>query len=708
MDHTSRKGEILNVSGLAIEGLEDVVQIGTGGSSRVYRARQTALDRVVAVKVINASQDPSVARRFDRERKAMGRLSSHEGIVPVYSTGVTATGEPFLVMPYYPDGSLQDQIDAGPVPWQIAVRYVDVAAETISVAHGAGIVHLDIKPANILLTPSGAPRIADFGIAKLTSSTHTARTTGTAFTPAYSAPETFLDGKATPAADVYGLGATLWALLVGHPPFLAPGDDSNLMAVIGRVVNNPTGQINHLAPQQICEVVYKAMEKRPQDRFASASDFSAALKQALHSSQNAAVATSAAAAPAPAPAFTGASTQVFAASGPVVSSARTMAPGPGTVQPHDEPAPIYETAPPPGRSLLQNEAEVAPHAVAYREPVQRAPMVDFDRFRFGPILVALIALLGMGMLVAWALNRPASDDVAASETATPAAPSITTTTEGIAPVEPSVNTLVGSGFGNESGTADQESTSTTATTAAVPQTTSTTEATEETTTSSDTTETTLEETTTTEEETTTTTDGTSTTSTSQPDGDLQAPESVEAQMDAMSVQLTWSAPTAGPTPESYVVYRDGEPVATVASSPYVDQDVPVGERSYRIGSVSQGPDAITVLSSAVRIVVVEPPVEDFAITVTVLRVTDSAITLEITGNQCVAAYRVGYMVTPEAGVPGVPLGPVVEDGLPCPGGQPIRIARLDPATSYDISVTALNEQEDVATYDLPAAVVTEP
>ncbi len=698
----SRKGEILNVSGLAIEGLEDVVQIGTGGSSRVYRARQTALDRVVAVKVINASQDPSVARRFDRERKAMGRLSSHEGIVPVYSTGVTGTGEPYLVMPYYPDGSLQDQIDAGPVPWQIAVRYVDVAAETISVAHGAGIVHLDIKPANILLTPSGAPRIADFGIAKLTSSTHTARTTGTAFTPAYSAPETFLDGKATPAADVYGLGATLWALLVGHPPFLAPGDDSNLMAVIGRVVNNPTAQINHLAPQQICEVVYKAMEKRPQDRFASASDFSAALKQALEAGQNTAANTHAAAAPAPVHA--GASTQVFAASGPVVASARTMEPGPATVQPYDEPAPVFETAPTPGRSLLQSEAEVAPHAVAYREPVQRTPLVDFDRFRFGPALVGLIALLGMGMLVAWALNRPASDDLATSESAVPAAPSVTTTTEAVPAVEPSVNTLIGSGFGNESGTADEDSTSTTATTVE-PTTTATTEV--EQSSSTETTETTVEETTTTSEDNTTTTEETTTTSTSEPQGELQAPEGVDAQMDGTSVQLTWTAPTSGPAPESYVVYRDGEPVANVDSSPYSDDDVPLGERSYRIGSVSEGPDAVTVLSSAVRIVVVEQPVEEFAITVTVLRVTSGAITLEITGNQCVSAYRVGYMVTPEPGEPGAPLGPVVEDGLPCPG-QPIRIAGLDADTSYDISVTALNELGESATYPLPTPVITQP
>ena len=205
-----------------------------------------------------------------------------KGSFPSTARGVTGYGEPFLVMPYYPNGSLQDQVDMGPLDWQSAVGYIDVAAETMAAAHEAGVVHLDIKPANILLTNTGAPRIADFGIAKLSSSpAASARTTGTAFTPAYSAPETFLDGKASPAADVYGLGASLWAMLVGHPPFLGPGDDANLMAVIGRVVNNPLGDVRHLAPEPICRVISKAMAKNPADRFSTAREFSVALKGAI-------------------------------------------------------------------------------------------------------------------------------------------------------------------------------------------------------------------------------------------------------------------------------------------------------------------------------------------------------------------------------------------------------------------------------------------
>lgn len=271
----------LSVSNLGIEGLQDIEQIGSGGSSRVFRARQTDLDREVAVKVINSADDPDVVRRFDRERKAMGRLSQHEGIVPIYTTGVTDRGEPYLVMAYYPNGSLQDRLDHGPLGWAEATDYIEKAATTIAAAHNEGIVHLDLKPANILLTASNEPRIADFGIAKSTSVNATARTTGTAFTPAYSAPETFLDGMTSPASDVYGLGATLWALLVGYPPFLRPTDDNNLMAVIGRVVNNPVGDLRPICPAPICAVIERAMEKRPEDRFQTASDFSAALHHAV-------------------------------------------------------------------------------------------------------------------------------------------------------------------------------------------------------------------------------------------------------------------------------------------------------------------------------------------------------------------------------------------------------------------------------------------
>jgi hypothetical protein len=125
-----RQWNVLETLDLGIDGLDHVELIGRGGSSRVYRARQTELDRLVALKVINVSDDSDVARRFDRERKAMGRLSLNDGIVPIYSSGLTDNGEPYLIMPYYPNGSLQDRLERGRVPWTEAVEYITAVGVT--------------------------------------------------------------------------------------------------------------------------------------------------------------------------------------------------------------------------------------------------------------------------------------------------------------------------------------------------------------------------------------------------------------------------------------------------------------------------------------------------------------------------------------------------------------------------------------------------
>ena len=400
----------LSVSNLGIDGLEDVEQIGTGGSSRVYRARQADLDRIVAVKVLNLGHDQSVSKRFDRERKAMGRLSLHEGIVPVYSSGMTTHGEPYLVMPYYANGSLQDQIDAGPMEWQTAVSYVDVAAETIAAAHDEGVVHLDLKPANILLTNHGAPRIADFGIAKLTTGqgASAGTTGGAAFTPAYSAPETFLDGVTGPPSDVYGLGATLWALLVGHPPFLTPGEDTNLMAVIGRVVNNPVGDLRQFTPASICDVIERAMAKEPEDRYQTARQFSLALKHAaaeaspdfqpVSDSPNRGTILF----PEPAPPAI-----PRGADGPISADTASLS----RVDAVELPPSIASTAAMPAadppRPLLQETAQPLPRPVGGPPSIAPTPLFDLDRFRFGPVVLGIVAFLGVIAVAFWAINRGA-------------------------------------------------------------------------------------------------------------------------------------------------------------------------------------------------------------------------------------------------------------------------------------------------------------
>ena len=131
------------------------------------------------------------------------------------------------------------------------------------------MVHLDLKPANILLSNNNAPRIADFGIAKLVNDPNsTSKTTGAAFTPTFSAPEVLLGGSAAPTADVYGLAATLWSLISGKAPFRADtAEENSLMAVVGRVVNDPIGDLRHMAPTPICTVIETGMAKDPATRY---------------------------------------------------------------------------------------------------------------------------------------------------------------------------------------------------------------------------------------------------------------------------------------------------------------------------------------------------------------------------------------------------------------------------------------------------------
>ena len=140
---------------LGITGLSDAEPVGAGGNAVVYRAREVDHDRWVAVKVLRGLADEAALRRFDRERQAMGRLSEHEGIVTIYSSGFTAAGEPYLVMPLMSD-SLADRLEeSGPMGWSEAVALMAVVARTVEAAHGQDVIHRDLKPGNIGLLRLG-------------------------------------------------------------------------------------------------------------------------------------------------------------------------------------------------------------------------------------------------------------------------------------------------------------------------------------------------------------------------------------------------------------------------------------------------------------------------------------------------------------------------------------------------------------------------
>jgi serine/threonine-protein kinase PknK len=195
----------------------------------------------VAVKVLDPHglHRQDLRSRFEQECKTLGMLGDHPNVVRVFQAGIGKSGSPYIVMEYLPAGSFVDRLDAeGPLPWEeVCVIGVKLAGALQS-AHEAGVLHLDIKPANVLVGPDGEPKLADFGIARLRAALGVTTTTQTlALTVGYAAPELFEEDTPTTASDIYGLGATLFTLLAGHSPFLRTHDEEpSLKAIIGRTL----------------------------------------------------------------------------------------------------------------------------------------------------------------------------------------------------------------------------------------------------------------------------------------------------------------------------------------------------------------------------------------------------------------------------------------------------------------------------------------
>ncbi|MEN3313968.1 MAG: serine/threonine-protein kinase PknK [Acidimicrobiaceae bacterium] len=262
---------------LGVRGVTDAVEIGRGGFAVVYRAFQPAFERFVAVKVLDISGvDDSAQSSFQRECRAIGTLSGRPNILTVHEAGLTETGKPYLVMALAKE-SLEDRLDRqGPLPVPEAVGIGLKVAGALEFAHGAGILHRDVKPANILLSDDGEPQLADFGIARVASTTLLTRS-GLAFTPTHAPPEA-MEGKApTPASDVYSLASTIFNLIAGHPAFVESADES-LFVVLARVGSAPVPDLRPQGvPDSLCSVIENAMAKDPAERPPSAAAFASAL-----------------------------------------------------------------------------------------------------------------------------------------------------------------------------------------------------------------------------------------------------------------------------------------------------------------------------------------------------------------------------------------------------------------------------------------------
>jgi WD40 repeat protein/serine/threonine protein kinase len=255
-------------------------EIGRGGMGIVFTARQLSLNRMVAVKILLAGSLAGSQRleRFRAEAQAVAQLQ-HPNIVAIYGVG-EHKGAPFFSMEYVPGRTLGELVAQRPLPAESAARYVRTVAEAIQYAHERGIVHRDLKPSNVLLDGSGRPRVTDFGLAKrlCSSSDSQPSTLNSQLTltgqvlgsPSYLAPEQAGEnGTVGPPTDVYSLGAILFHLLTGRPPFLSETLEGTLLQVL---TTEPVGvrRLNPGVPRDLQTICSKCLQKDPGRRYGSA------------------------------------------------------------------------------------------------------------------------------------------------------------------------------------------------------------------------------------------------------------------------------------------------------------------------------------------------------------------------------------------------------------------------------------------------------
>lgn len=255
---------------IAIPGYEILEELGRGGMGVVYKARQSKLNRVVALKMIIAGTHASAADlvRFLAEAEAEAGLH-HPNIVQLFESG-QHEGLPYFTLEFVEGGTLGVKLDAGLLPASEAATVLESMARGVAHAHAHGIVHRDLKPDNILLTGSGEPKITDFGLAKrLQSGAGVTQTGAVMGTPGYMAPEQARGETVGTAADVYALGAILYRMLAGRPPFHADTPMNTLAQVLRDEPVHPR-RLNPKAPRDLEVICLKCLQKAPTKRYASA------------------------------------------------------------------------------------------------------------------------------------------------------------------------------------------------------------------------------------------------------------------------------------------------------------------------------------------------------------------------------------------------------------------------------------------------------
>jgi eukaryotic-like serine/threonine-protein kinase len=256
--------------------------IARGGMGEVYRAEDADLARIVAVKRLSGrfADNDAIRGRFTREALAVARLSHAPSTVTIFDVGEHG-GRPYIVMEYLPGGSLADRLEReGAQPVARSLEWLGQAAAALDAAHANGIVHRDVKPGNLLLDNDERVKVADFGVASaadLGSFTEAGTVVGTA---GYLAPEQARGERATPASDLYALAVVAFELLTGKRPFERESSTAEAIAHVSAPIP-PASDSNPKLPRELDDVLAHGLAKEPQHRFASATEFVDALRQAL-------------------------------------------------------------------------------------------------------------------------------------------------------------------------------------------------------------------------------------------------------------------------------------------------------------------------------------------------------------------------------------------------------------------------------------------
>ncbi|HNT23614.1 MAG TPA: protein kinase [Anaerolineales bacterium] len=354
-------------------------RLGSGGMAVVYRAKDLMLERTVAVKVLREdySNDPAFRERFRQEAKAAANLS-HPSIVTVHDFGLDA-GKLFIVMEYVPGADLKTMLQTrGRFSVEEALPLLIQACAGIGYAHRAGLVHCDVKPQNMLVTPDQRLKVTDFGIARALGSINPNEQSKVVWgSPQYFSPEQATGAAPSPASDVYALGVVMYEMLCGRLPFT--GNTAAELAQMHRSVPTPPpSHFNANIPPALEQIILKVLSKEPSARYRTADQLGRVLMTFNRATTVSPVVEAA---------------QPPAAAATANSSASYSAPP----KPQPRPAPPVSAAPPAPAAPLQAPAPQPAAGIRQEDPLD----IDWGTWALG--LLAAVAVLGLVPLWTWVI-----------------------------------------------------------------------------------------------------------------------------------------------------------------------------------------------------------------------------------------------------------------------------------------------------------------